>query len=98
MTSCGRRGFLLRTAAVGFALREASPAAAQAGMRLGLIVSVGKDPEAAIAKWDRAFCELLCGLRGAVATFPVSRLHGQVIDHGHHYSRPEVFSGCLRRK
>jgi len=54
MTSCARRGFLLRTAAAGFALREASPAAPQAGMRLGLIVPVGKDPEAAIAKWDRA--------------------------------------------
>jgi len=50
MTSYGRRGFLLRTAAAALALREAVLAATQAGMRLGLIVSVGNDPERAIAR------------------------------------------------
>src|SRR5438876_11161366 len=50
MTSYGRRGFILRTAAAALALREAVLAATQAGMRLGLIVSVGNDPERAIAR------------------------------------------------
>src|SRR5438552_2214073 len=50
MTSYGRRGFLLRTAAAALAPRDAVPTATQAGMRLGLIVSVGNDPEGAIAR------------------------------------------------